>query len=54
MKPKAILNFGPAGKSQMCVELYYTPTPEQIKNIKEMFGWEVEMAEIATPFIEED
>lgn len=53
MKPKAILNFGPAGRSQQCAELYYTPTPEQIKNIKEMFGWEVELSDTPTPLIEE-
>ena len=34
--------FGPKEsiRYSLCAEVYYTPTPEQVKNIKEMFGWD--------------
>lgn len=33
--------FGPKEsiRDSICAAVYYTPTPEQVKNIKEMFGW---------------
>lgn len=33
--------FGPKEtiSYSLCAAVYYTPTPEQVKNIKEMFGW---------------
>lgn len=40
-----ILFFGDKYKFAPCVEIYYTPTPEQIKNIKETFGWDVVLYE---------
>ena len=42
-KPKAVMYFGQKDKSMQCCYLYYTPTKKHINNIKEMFGWDVEI-----------
>lgn len=42
MQPKGYVIFGPRETANVSpsIVVFYTPTPEQIRNIKEMFGWE--------------
>lgn len=42
-QPSAIMYFGPKDKSTQCCSLFYTPTKRQIENIKNCFGWDVEI-----------
>jgi len=40
-EPTGVLFFGDKYEFAPCAKIYYTPTPKQIKNIKETFGWDV-------------
>ena len=40
-KEKGELTFGPKENYLYSLPICYVPTPEQIKNIKEMFGWDI-------------
>ena len=39
-KPTGCISFGPPTKYGMYISVYYTPTEEQIKNLREVFGIE--------------
>lgn len=35
-----VITFGPKNNFSWCVPVCYTPTPEQIKNLQEVFGFD--------------
>lgn len=39
-KPTGFITFGPKNNYQTCVQIFYTPTPEQIKNLQDLFGFD--------------
>ena len=45
--PTGYIVFGPKEtiRYSACVQVFYTPTESQIRNMKEMFGWEERTAE---------
>ena len=47
-KEKGELTFGPKENYLYSLPICYVPTPEQIRNIKEMFGWDIILYEDET------
>lgn len=39
-EPTGVITFGPKEHFLCCVQICYTPTKEQIKNMNEFFGWD--------------
>ena len=39
-KPTGYITFGPKDNYQTCIQIFYTPTPDQIKNLQDLFGWD--------------
>lgn len=40
MEAKGYITLGPKTAYQYCIPIYYTPTPEQIENLRKFFGWD--------------
>lgn len=34
------ITFGPKDDFLCCIQICYTPTPEQIENLRKFFGWD--------------
>ena len=39
-EPTGYITFGPKDNYLSCVQICYTPTPEQIANLRKYFGWD--------------
>lgn len=39
-KTTGYITFGPKDNFASCVQIYYTPTPEQIADMRKYFGWD--------------
>lgn len=56
MKTTGFIVFGPKEtiRDSLSAEMFYTPTPQQRKNIKEMFGWEYVTNEEASELLKKE
>ena len=39
-EPTGYITFGPKDDFLTCVQICYTPTQEQIENLRKFFGWD--------------
>ncbi len=39
-KPTGYITIGPKDNFLSCIQVCYTPTPEQIVNLRKYFGWD--------------
>lgn len=39
-EPTGYITFGPKDDFLTCVQINYTPTPEQIADMRKYFGWD--------------
>ena len=44
-EPTGIITIGPKDNYLACIQICYTPTQEQIENLRKFFGWDYISAE---------